>query len=632
MNTKNEKPRFKIGFAMIATVVLLVMMALEIFGVLNTGTKYPVVTEAEVVELLNNEDVSVMANGDTFIIKSGEDVVSYTPIDRYDFRDTLFTKGIEVTEGVQREGRTIGDVITKYLILFIVLFIINKILNFSQRISNFSKMISGVQIDANNPGENGNDGNNGPKGFDMSSLTGGKMSLNIRRETPNVKFSDVAGINEVEREMKNIVSFLQNPYKFVGAGARMPKGAILYGKPGTGKTLMAKAIAGEAGVPFLSVSGSDFMEMYVGVGAKRVRELFDTARKCAPCIVFIDEIDAIGGKRGESNSGERDQTINAILTEMDGFSGSEGIFVLAATNRIDMLDEAIKRPGRFDKHIAVPLPDKDARLSILNLHARNKRLDETVDLAVIAAQTTGFAGADLESLLNEATILSVQEGKEFVSKEEIDRAFFKLIMEGDVKDGQGKRRDEELKLVAWHEAGHTLITKLLTTDEVTRVTILASTSGAGGVTFHNPEEGKFFSKKDLRNRIAISYGGRAAEEILFGDHEHVTVGASSDIQHASQQIRDYIMKYGMSDTFGMLDISAFNYQSMSNEQIINEAAKLANDIYKETLDTLKANKDKLEAVANALIEKESLLDKEIDAIMYPERNIEEAEVLSTVEA
>lgn len=456
-------------------------------------------------------------------------------------------------------------------------------------------------------------------------------SIKPKKEIPDITFKDIEGCAELKRDAQGLINYLKNPYKYEAAGARMPKGVILYGPPGTGKTLTAKAIAGEAGVPFLSVSGSDFVEMYVGVGAKRVRELFEEANKNAPCIIFIDEIDAIAGKRGSSQNSERDQTINAILTEMDGFSSNKGVMILAATNRLDMLDSAILRPGRFDKHLAVPLPNKEEREAILKLHAKNKKLDESVDLKVLAAQTTGFAGAGLESLLNEATLLAVNAGKKFVSQSEIDKAFFKVVMEGDVKDGQDKRGSKELELVAWHEAGHTLITKLLTNDEVSKVTILASTSGAGGVTFHNPKEGEFFSKKDLQNRIAIAYGGRAAEEILFGDHDHVTVGASSDIQQASQQIKDYIMKYGMSEKFGMLDISAFDYQSMSNDDIVNEASKIANEIYAYTLKTLNDNVDALKRIAEALLERETLLDEEVaklingEPLNAPIKDVEETE-------
>ena len=594
----------KIKFSKILMILVIGVMAINLIANLTKEPRYEIVSEASAISMLEDAESVMYADG-TYTIKTNEKTVQVAPEDIYEFRQLLFEKDINVSE-VNIEKKSMMNSIFSFTLVVIGLFILWKIISFILDITKITKSVTKMGKDS------------GKKdGFDFAKMAGmpDKMSLNIKRDVPNIKFSDVAGIDEVEREVKSIVSFLKNPYKYQRMGARMPKGAILYGPPGTGKTLIAKAIAGEAGVPFLNVSGSDFMEMYVGVGAKRVRELFDTARKMSPCIIFIDEIDAIGGKRGNSNSSERDQTINAILTEMDGFAGSEGIFVLAATNRLDILDPAIIRAGRFDKHIAVSLPDLDARKAILALHAKNKKFDETVNFDIIAKQTVGFAGADLENLLNEASIIAVDNGKSFVSSEEIDRAFFKVVMQGDVKDGQSNRGKKELELVAWHEAGHTLITKLLTNDDVTRVTILASTSGAGGVTFHTPREGEFYSKQDLKNRIAISYGGRAAEEILFGDHDHVTVGASSDIQSASKSIRDYIMKYGMSDKFGMLDISAFDYQSMSNDDLVDEAATLANDIYQYTLQTLQNNKDKLQALAEALLENESLLDTDINRIL-----------------
>lgn len=594
----------KIKFSKILMILVIGVMAINLIANLTKEPRYEIVSEASAISMLEDAESVMYADG-TYTIKTNEKTVQVAPEDIYEFRQLLFEKDINVSE-VNIEKKSMMNSIFSFTLVVIGLFILWKIISFILDITKITKSVTKMGKDS------------GKKdGFDFAKMAGmpDKMSLNIKRDVPNIKFSDVAGIDEVEREVKSIVSFLKNPYKYQRMGARMPKGAILYGPPGTGKTLIAKAIAGEAGVPFLNVSGSDFMEMYVGVGAKRVRELFDTARKMSPCIIFIDEIDAIGGKRGNSNSSERDQTINAILTEMDGFAGSEGIFVLAATNRLDILDPAIIRAGRFDKHIAVSLPDLDARKAILALHAKNKKFDETVDFDIIAKQTVGFAGADLENLLNEASIIAVDNGKSFVSSEEIDRAFFKVVMQGDVKDGQSNRGKKELELVAWHEAGHTLITKLLTNDDVTRVTILASTSGAGGVTFHTPREGEFYSKQDLKNRIAISYGGRAAEEILFGDHDHVTVGASSDIQSASKSIRDYIMKYGMSDKFGMLDISAFDYQSMSNDDLVDEAATLANEIYQYTLQTLQNNRDKLQALAEALLENESLLDTDINRIL-----------------
>ncbi len=583
--------------------ILLVALIQSIVIMANKKDSLQTISEADVqyenieaVQEVNNEYVIKNTDGTAFKV---------IPASSKDFSQNLFSRGIEV-EHVENLSDTELPIVTTLKMIGVICIIV----------AIFVVILVGTGIVSIGRVQAGQG-----MGGDLNEILKASRpdtSIKPKKEIPNITFKDIEGCAELKRDAQGLISYLKNPYKYEAAGARMPKGVILYGPPGTGKTLTAKAIAGEAGVPFLSVSGSDFVEMYVGVGAKRVRELFEEANKNAPCIIFIDEIDAIAGKRGTSQNSERDQTINAILTEMDGFSSNKGVMILAATNRLDMLDSAILRPGRFDKHLAVPLPNKEEREAILKLHAKNKKLDESVDLKVLAAQTTGFAGAGLESLLNEATLLAVNAGKKFVSQSEIDRAFFKVVMEGDIKDGQEKRGSKELELVAWHEAGHTIITKLLTNDEVSKVTILSSTSGAGGVTFHNPKEGEFFSKKDLENRIAIAYGGRAAEEILFGDHEHVTVGASSDIQQASQQIKDYIMKYGMTEKFGMLDISTFDYQSMSNDDIVEEASKIANKIYDYTLQTLRDNYDALKRVAEALLERETLLDEEVEKLIKGE--------------
>lgn len=599
MIKRRRFPIFKIFILMLLAVALIQSLVI----VANRTSEIQTVNEADVV--YDTIDAVQEANNEYVVRTTDGQAYKVVPASSKEFSQILFSKGISVehVENLTDVELPIFSVLRGLAIGFAILAIIIVIL-MATGILSIGKVQAGQGM--------GGDLN------EILKATRPDTSIKAKKEIPQITFKDIEGCAELKRDAQGLISYLKNPYKYEAAGARMPKGVILYGPPGTGKTLTAKAIAGEAGVPFLSVSGSDFVEMYVGVGAKRVRELFEEANKNAPCIIFIDEIDAIAGKRGAGQNSERDQTINAILTEMDGFSSNKGVMILAATNRLDMLDSAILRPGRFDKHLAVPLPNKEEREAILKLHAKNKKLDESVDLKVLAAQTTGFAGAGLESLLNEAVLLAVNAGKKFVSQSEIDRAFFKVVMEGDVKDGQDKRGSKELELVAWHEAGHTIITKLLTNDEVSKVTILSSTSGAGGVTFHNPKEGEFFSKKDLQNRIAISYGGRAAEEILFGDHDHVTVGASSDIQQASNQIKDYIMKYGMSDKFGMLDISAFDYQSMSNDDIVKEASKIANEIYAYTLETLRDNYDALKRVAEALLERETLLDEEVTKLINGE--------------
>lgn len=431
--------------------------------------------------------------------------------------------------------------------------------------------------------------------------------------TSDVKFSDVAANHESKQDMINLVNFLKNPKKYIEAGATMPKGVIFYGPPGTGKTLMAKAIAGEAGVPFFSISGSDFVEMYVGVGAKRVRELFKEAKKHAPCVIFIDEIDAVGGKRGYANShSEREQTINALLNEMDGFNGSEGILVIAATNRLEMLDDALIRPGRFDRHIAIELPDLKGRLEILQLYARNKKFADDVDLEQIAKTTIGFAGSDLKTLLNEATIIAVDNGRDYITRDDIDKALYQMIMQGHAKEDREDRKKEEIELVAWHEAGHAVAAKLLTDKSVPKVTVVPSTSGAGGVTFITPDKMGLHSKEDLVNDIKINYAGRIAEYLLLGDESKITTGAASDIKQATKNIRAMIESYGMTDSFGMLNL---NDLDVDGKLVVEEAKKMSKEIYEETLDLLSKNKHLVEAVAKALMEKETIEEKELDEIL-----------------
>jgi len=423
-----------------------------------------------------------------------------------------------------------------------------------------------------------------------------------------ITFNEVQGIDELKPDLLRLVDSLKHPAKYKRLGARPTKGLILYGPPGTGKTLIAKAISGEAGVPFFSASGSDFVEKYVGVGAARIRDLFSKARKSSPCIVFIDELDAIGGNRGESNNSERDQTINALLTELDGFTATEGILTICATNRLDILDPALTRPGRFDLKIAVNLPDKQARYQILKLHSKDKKLADEVKIEDLAKKTNGFSGAELENLLNEAALIAATKDQEWITNADIEDAFFKIIMNGHKK--KREQDDEYARLVAYHEAGHTLATKLLTNDGVTTVTIIQSTSGAGGVTFRAPDDTPLKSKKYLRNLIKVMYAGRAAEQILLSSDEDITTGASEDIKQATSIIKQYIAIYGMGNQ-GMIDMTQLTNQF----NMIEEASKMANELYKETLDFLILNRSKLDRIAEALLEKETLEEAEIDQLI-----------------
>lgn len=452
--------------------------------------------------------------------------------------------------------------------------------------------------------------------FSLNSRTKVTVSDANTQTKSKLTFNDVAGHKEVKEDLQLIVEFLKNPAKFKEHGAELPKGALLTGSPGTGKTLLAKAVAGEAGVPFFSINGSDFMEMFVGVGAKRVREIFEKAKKSAPCIIFIDEIDAIGGKRNANNgNSEQRQTINALLAEMDGFNpdDSKGIFVMAATNRIEDLDSALIRPGRFDKHINVPIPQTpEERLEIFNLYRKNRKFNDDVDFNVLAKETIGFSPADIKTLINEATLVSISQNKPNIDKECFDTAYFNKIMKGHArKSKQSNRDEEELKLVAWHEAGHALMARL-SGLEVPKVTILSSTSGAGGVTFITPKKLGLKTIEEMKNDVKVSYAGRIAELLLYKDPNKVTTGASSDIEHATAIIYDMIARFGMTDTYGMLNLNILN---IDNKEILEKATEMAGALEKETYLILNSHFNTLEQIANELLEKETITGEELEHII-----------------
>ena len=417
---------------------------------------------------------------------------------------------------------------------------------------------------------------------------------------------DVKGIDELKDDLERIIDSLVNPEKYAQMGAKPTKGVILYGPPGTGKTMIGKAIAHDANAKFISACGSDFIEKYVGVGAMRVRELFKKARDSKPAIIFID---AIAGHRDETNSGEDVKTVNALLKELDGFNELDGVLVIGATNRLESLDSAFTRAGRFDLKLSVPLPDKKGRLEILRVHSKNKKISKEVSLDDLVVKTVGFSGADLANLLNEAALIAAYNNKEEISNQDIEDAFFKVIMNGHRKKTEA---DElERKTIAWHEAGHTLAIKKLTDDGVSSVTIVGSTSGAGGVTFRNPNEKVLRSKEDIRNLIKTLYAGRAAEEILLGNPDMVTTGASADIKSATKEIRKYIEIYGMGD-LALIDATQFRGNDRDS---IKEATKMSDVLYKEVLTFLKENKVLLEKLANELLDKETLYEDEIDRII-----------------
>lgn len=429
-----------------------------------------------------------------------------------------------------------------------------------------------------------------------------------------ITLSQVAGNAEAKSMVLDIVEFIKNPEKYTAVGARMPRGLLFYGPPGTGKTLMAKAIAGEANVPFYAMSGSDFVQMYVGVGASRVRNLFQKAKKNEKAVIFIDEIDAIGKKRARSVSAsndERDQTLNALLTEMSGFHDNAGIIVIGATNRLDTLDEALLRPGRFDRQIEIGLPDINARKHILSLHGGKKPVSEDVDLNEVAKSTVYFSGAMLENLLNEAAIIAGNEKETVISKEHIDKAFYTVIA-GAPKIDRSYITERDRRITAYHEAGHALVTTLLLPDHyISKVTIIPSVRGAGGFNLSIPKDTMFQSRGQLLANIQVLLAGRASEELIFGSEE-ITTGASNDIVKASSLILDYINKFGMDPDMGLFNIEVL--EEGHDTALIDRCRTLMNELYKDTKELVKTNLKFLEEITVELLEKETLSGEDIDCI------------------
>jgi cell division protease FtsH len=453
---------------------------------------------------------------------------------------------------------------------------------------------------------------------------GGIMDItNLNKNTEeNIKigFSNVAGNDEAKESVKDIVDFLKDPDKYLRYGARMPRGVLFYGPPGTGKTLMAKAVAGEAGVPFYAMSGSDFVQVYVGVGAGRIRSLFKKAKDHGKCVIFIDEIDALGKKRDsggvERGNDEREQTLNALLSEMSGFTENEGIIIIAATNRIDTLDEALLRPGRFDRQVEIGLPDIKGRYEILKIHAKDKPLSKEVDIKKIAEETVFFSGAMLESMVNEAAIYAAKRNAACIEKEDVDRAFY-TILAGDEKKDRSSIKEIDKKITAYHEAGHALVAKIISPqNRISRVTIIPSTKGAGGYTMNIPPNRLYKTKKDMEKDIMISLGGRCAEEIVFGE-ENITTGASGDIERATEIVISMINRFGMNKNTGLLSYEVIYKNSFNNinDEIINESKKNIEALYKEVKEILVENKDKLTRLAFELLDKETLNECDLDSIV-----------------
>lgn len=449
---------------------------------------------------------------------------------------------------------------------------------------------------------------------------GGKSSLLKKEDVPKETFDNVLVSQEVKDDFKLAIKYLNNPDAFEDVGAEVPTGILLYGPPGTGKTYLAKAVANEANVPFFYKSGSDFVELFAGKGAKTVRDLFKEARKKAPCVLFIDEIDAVGKARGNGSASndEREQTLNEFLNQLDGFEDNKGVLVIAATNRLETLDEALLRPGRFGKHIRIPLPkNKEERLAILKVHASNKKVDDST-LEYMAKISTSFSGADLKNFLNESALIQKLEEKDMIDIDIADKAFFKIATKGS-KISTKERFEEENKILAWHEAGHVLSSKLYG-QEFIQATIIGSSSGIGGFSVSNNNDKKLLKISDLKKEVKILYSGRIAESFILD--EDITIGASNDIERASNIISSMVTKYGMNNSNLMLNLDVIE----DKKYLMNEATAMANELYEEAMKDLYNNKDILKDIANALLEKETIYNEDVEEILTKYEDVEEASI------
>ena len=567
---------------LLAVLGALGMIVLGFFAFRQTNTDMTYNSFLQAVENQQVQEVILTPDSDTFsaTLTSDSHVIYSIPNPKTEnFTEFLLLHGIEVTTGRESIPLTIFKVLAVGLVFGGVLWFIR----------------------------NGGNNNNLVKDANR------KKRLKAKEDSV-VTLAQVAGNVEAKSMVEDIIAFIKDPDKYAKVGARMPKGLLLYGPPGTGKTLMAKAIAGEANVPFYAMSGSDFVQMYVGVGASRIRSLFNKAKKSEKAVIFIDEIDAIGKKRARNVSAsndERDQTLNALLTEMSGFSDNQGILVIGATNRLDTLDEALLRPGRFDRHIEIGLPDINARKHILSLYAGKKPMADDVDLQELAKSTVCFSGAMLENLINEAAILAANEQNTVIHKAHIDKAFYTVIA-GAPKQDRSYITELDRKITAYHEAGHALATRLwLPEHDVSKVTIIPSVRGAGGFNLTIPRDTLFQNKRQLKANIQVFLAGRAAEELIFGEEE-ITTGASNDIQKASQLTVDYINKFGMDEEMGLFSTEVLG--DNHDARLVEQCRIMLNTLYAETIEQLRNSLPLLEAIARELLEQETLNAADLDRI------------------
>ena len=623
-NGNGKDPR-KQNIVMYVIAALLSLLFVSLFVNMMTGSSNKEITYNEFIQMLEDGEVeAVTISADrVYIEKKQEDKKTSPLMYLYGIKPsvTYYTGKIEEDDTLtarllKHQVEVKGEVAdgTSTVIMFLLSYVFPILLMWVLLSFLFRKMSKG----------------GGPMGVGKSNA-----KVYVQKET-GVTFKDVAGEDEAKESLQEVVDFLHNPGKYVKIGAKLPKGALLVGPPGTGKTLLAKAVAGEANVPFFSLSGSDFIELYVGVGASRVRDLFKEATKNAPCIIFIDEIDAIGRSRDSKYGGgneEREQTLNQLLSEMDGFDTSKGILVLGATNRPEILDKALLRPGRFDRRIIVDKPDLKGRVEILKVHAKDVHLDETVDLDAIALATSGAVGADLANMINEAAINAVQHGREYVSQKDLFDAVEQVLVGKEKKDRIMSK--EERKIVSYHEVGHALISALQKNSEpVQKITIVPRTMGALGYVMHVPEEEKYLqTEAELHDRLVSLLGGRAAEELVFGD---VTTGAANDIEQATNIVTNMITRFGMSKRFGLMGLATIEHEYLGGGARLTCSDRTAADVDTEVMETLKAcyeeakellsgNRELMDKLAAHLIEKETISGKEFMKIYRQEKGIPEPE-------
>ena len=600
-NNKKRNYQLYIILAIVAAVTVALITGLDSLVKKSTTKKVTYDEFVEAVEEGKVDSVKISSARVTFTLTDDLRMTYYTPyLPDSNLLPMLNEAGVEYTGTEDSSGSAILEFILVYILPFALIWIL---------MGFFMRRIGG--------------GSGGMMGIGKANT-----ATNMSRAT-GVTFADVAGEDEAKESLTEIVDFLHNPQKYVQIGAKLPKGALLVGPPGTGKTLLARAVAGEAKVPFFSLSGSDFVEMFVGVGASRVRDLFKTAQQNPPCIIFIDEIDAIGKTRDTRYGGndEREQTLNQLLSEMDGFDASKGVLVMAATNRPEILDKALLRPGRFDRRVIVDKPDLKGRIAILKVHAKDVRMDDSVDLEAIALATSGAVGSDLANMINEAAITAVKRGSQVVSQKDLLEAVEVVLVGKEKKDRVMNQK--ERRIVSYHEVGHALISALQKDSEpVQKITIVPRTMGALGYVMQTPAEEKFLnSKEEILNMVVMALGGRAAEELVFNS---VTTGASNDIEQATAYVRNMITMYGMSDEFGLMALETVENQYLDGRRVLNCADATAaqiDQVVKETLkkcyeqakQMLSENREVMDHLAEFLIKEETITGKEFMEIFHKYR-------------